>query len=56
MRDERGVEEVQPSEVPSEVSSEGSRRWRDRDSKSWPVPEDGYISAWDIDLDGQASR
>lgn len=56
MRDVGGVEEVQPSEVPSEVSSEGSRKRRDRDSKAWPAPEGGYTSAWDIDLDGQASR
>ena len=60
MRDEEGMEEVQPSEVPlevpSEVSSEGSRERRDRDPRAWPEPPGGYVSAWDIDLDGQASR
>jgi hypothetical protein len=55
MRDERGVEEVQPSEVPSEVSSEGPRKRRGRDSKAWRVPPGGYISAWDIGVDGKAS-
>jgi hypothetical protein len=60
MRDEEGMEEVQPSEVPLEVpsqdSSEGSEKRRDRYPKAWPVPEGGYVSAWDIDLDGKASR
>lgn len=55
IRAEREVEEVQPSEVSSEVSSERSKERRDRDL-AWPVPEGGYISAWDIDLNGQASR
>jgi hypothetical protein len=51
-RDEREVEEVQPSEVPSEVSSEGSQGRRDRDSRAWPEPSGGYLSAWDIDRRG----
>jgi len=50
-RDEIEVEIVQPSEV----SSESSRKRRARDSKAWPEPPGGYVSAWDIDLDGQPS-
>jgi hypothetical protein len=60
MRDEEGMEQVQPSEVPlevpSEISSEGSKNRPDRDPKAWPVPPGGYVSAWDVDIDGKATR
>lgn len=56
MRDEEGMEDVQPSEVPSEVSTEGSKNRRDGELKGWPEPPGGYISAWDIDLDGKVGR
>jgi hypothetical protein len=53
---EEKVGEVQPSEVPSEVSSEGSTDRPDRDPNAWPVPEGGYISAWDLPVDGETRR
>lgn len=60
IRAEEGMEAVQPSEVPLEVSSEGSsegsEKRRGRDPKAWPVPEGGYVSAWDIDFDWKAGR
>jgi hypothetical protein len=50
-RDEREVQKVQPSELPSELSSEGSRKRPDRNHQAWPVPEGGYISAAVIDIE-----
>jgi hypothetical protein len=49
MRDEEGMEEEVAVQRPSEVLEEGSvGNRRVRESEVWPIPEGGYISAWDI--------
>jgi hypothetical protein len=54
MRDEEGMEEEVAVQRPSEGSREGSTEGRrERESEAWPVPEGGYISAWDIGEGGE---
>jgi hypothetical protein len=54
MRDEEGMEEEVAVQRPSEGSTEGSAESRrDREAEAWPVPEGGYISAWDIGGGGE---
>lgn len=54
MRDEEGMEEEVAVQRPSEGSREGSTESRrDRESEAWPVPDGGYVSAWDIGEGGE---
>lgn len=51
IRAEEGLQEEVAVRRPSGSTEEGSIEIRrDRDPKAWPVPERGYLSAWDIDI------
>jgi hypothetical protein len=52
IRDEEGVEEeVRSSKVPEVPKVQESNNAAPASSEAWPVPDGGYISAWDINID-----